>query len=840
MARGIEHKFKSDQGGIPGPKAARRKAMLLTSAGLLAGAALAAPSASLAQAATSGAGSTVDEVVVTASRRAESATKLPFNISAYGAEQIERANITSVAGLSSQVPGFVVLNTGARGTESAIPIIRGINASGSTGVAPRFFQSPVGYYLDNAPIVGSYPLMDLERVEVLRGPQGTLYGAGALSGAVRFVAQKPKLSEDSGFLTVTANDVAYSDDYGYDVQAGVNIPIGDKAAIRLVGMRGFTPGFIDTYDILRRTGDDYEGGAPLLANPSDVAGSPGVYFNEKDSNWTKTTAVRAEALWDVTDKLKLEGSFSYAKYDGQGGPVDNHSYQGGVSPVDPRRTLGATGKYERSSPTLEPYDRDSKLAVLDASYDLGFATLSATATYGDTSGKNVADASVALLGSPAAPYYTGTPATPRPAINVSNLDEEETKTQEIRLVSTPGGRLDYVVGAYFEQQARLRGLDVWNPGIDAFTAASHGGSTVPIAIGGTYLPLHADGSVENQRTHQNFTEKSVFGDLTWHVTEDWQITGGARFFDQKFNQTRSIHNAPFFIDVVESNRQAAKSQSFKLNTSYQISSSSQVYATFSQGFRRGGGNAFATEGALQEPRVLLNYVPDKTNNFEVGAKGYFNRIRYSVDAFYVLWDKPQIDMTTPYTLAYVVINGKEATSQGVEFELAGPVGPEGLNFNLGFSYAKARLSESFSLPAGDGGGGIVQGAIIGNKGDRLPGAPDYTASGTVNYERGIGDRQSLLFSLGADYRSSTVSTLPVPSRPQPFYTAPAYVLFRGSVGYSSGDWDVTLYANNLTNQHVVLVGGTRSRTSLRLLGGWGDAYTVSTPREVGLRVTRHW
>lgn len=836
MGRGID--LSSQETGASIKRGTRsRKAVWLAGAAAFIGGFATLPLAAHAQSAAGG--DVVGEIVVTASRRSESATKLPFNISAYGAEQLERGNVTSVSALSNQVPGFVVQDQGARAAEASIPIIRGINASGGTGVAPRYFQSPVGFYLGNSPVVGAFPLMDLERVEVLRGPQGTLYGAGALSGAVRFAPKAPILGEESGYLSVGASDVSYSSSYGHDVLGAINVPVGTNAALRLVAKHEFTAGVIDVHDVLRRAGDDYARGVPLRKNPGDVY-SPGVYFDDKDSDYSKTTAARLSALWQVTDALKLESSFSYAKYSGVGGPTDNYTYQGGASPIDPRRTLAATGKYERSSPTLEPYSRQSKLGSIDVSYDLGFATLSGTATYGETSGEAIADGSVALLGSPVAPYYTGTPANPRPAINVTNYDSETSKTEEIRLVSKSGGAFDYVVGAFFQQQKRHRGLDVWNPGVDDFTAETHGGSTLPIALGGTYIPLHDDGAVEHGATEQRFNDKSLFGDLTWHVTDKWQITGGARAFKQTFRQERTVDNAPFFINVAMSNRQRGSSQIFKLNSSYQFAPTTQVYATFSQGYRRGGGNAFAVDGPLREPSQLLTYSPDKTNNFEIGAKGYLGRIRYAVDAFHVKWDNPQIDITTPVTLAYVVINAKGAVSDGIEAEMSGPLGPKGLTFNMGFSYARARLSDDFALPAGDGAGGEIQNAIVGSKGDRLPGAPDFSGSATLNYEYMLADDQSLLFALGADFRSSTVSSLPYADRNTPYYTAPSYALLRGSIGYRSQAWEVTLYGDNLANRHVVLIGGTRTATSLAQLGGWGDSYTVSRPREVGLRLTRRW
>lgn len=818
-----------------------RKAIWLATASCLGSLALGAPvvAQGQTQAAPSGGADIVGEIVVTASRRSETTTKLPFNISAYNPDQLARSNITNVAGLSSQVPNFVIQDQGARSEAQSVPIIRGLNASGNTGVAPRYFQSPVGYYQDNAPITGSLPLMDLERIEVLRGPQGTLYGAGTLSGAVRLIANAPKLGQYSGYASASVSDLSKSSDTGYDFEGAVNIPVGDTLAFRVTAKHQYEAGYVDLHDIMRRQNDDYVSGAPILQNPADVANSSAVYFDEKDANHSKTSAVRGAVRWKPNDKFDLQASYSYAKTKGQGGPVDGHGYAGGPSPIDPRITLKPTGQYERSQATLEPFDRETRLGVVDVSYDLGFATLASTIAFGKTEGQSVADQTIALLGSPYGVYYTGVPANPRAVVPISNTDRETSNTQEIRLVSNGDGPIDYVVGTYFQQQKRRIGLGVYDPGADVYSAAANGGSTVPMALGGTYVPLFANGLAYGQTTAQRFREYSLFGDLTWHVSDRWSVTGGARVFRQTFDQKLHSDGSFFFLTVDAENSSKDTSKIFKLNTSYKLNDTNQVYATFSQGFRRGGANAFPLDGPVLEPAELLTYTPDKTNNFELGLKGRLGGVRYSFDGFYVKWDKPQIDLTTPYTLTYVVVNGEEAVSKGIEFEASGSLGLPGLTFNGGFAYAKARLSKDFALPAGSATGFVVPDAIYGSKGDRLPGAPDYSGSLTVNYERPVA-KGAMTFSLGADYRSNTVSDLPQTARTQLLYVSPAYVLFRGSVSYRVNDWELTAYADNLTDQHVVMTGITRTPDSVQLLGGWGDYYFVNKPREIGLKLTRRW
>lgn len=817
-------------------------AKLFATASCLAGIAALAPGDAAAQTAAPAAAedpATVGEVVVTASRRAETVSKLPFNISAYGGQQLERANVTSVAALTRQVPNFTIQDNGPRTAASAIPIIRGLNASTPTVAAARYFQSPVGFYLGNAPLTGSFPLFDVQRIEVLRGPQGTLYGAGSLSGAVRIVPVDPKLDTFTGFVSASAGELAHSDQASYSVSSAVNIPVGESLSVRVNAKHQYDAGFIDFRDVFRRANDDYEKGAPVLANPANVATSPGVYFDKDDANYARTTSARAAVLWSPTDAFSLTLAYNYAYSKGVGGNIDNNSFKGGPSPLDPRQTLRPTGDYERSLPTLEPWERRSQLATLDGSYDLGFATLSTTLAYGKSKAETLNDSTVNLLGSPYGYYYTGVPANPRTVIPVGNPDSDRSYTEEIRLVSKSGGPFDYVVGAFFQQQRRYIGLHVFDPGADVQSAAAHGGSTVPIAAGGTYVPLFGDGSSFVQDTVQRFKDASVYGDLTWHVTDQWQITGGARFFHQTFTSDLTAASSFFFLTVDERSHFKTDSQIFKLNTSYQIDPANQVYATWSQGYRRGGANAFALEGPLKEPRDLIEYDPDKTNNFEAGFKGTLGGIYYSADVFYIRWDKPQIDLSTPYGLWPVVVNGSKATSKGFEVEASGPIGQTGLTFNVGLAYAKARLTKDFVLPAGDAAGGIIPNAIMGRKGDRLPGAPDWSGAANVSYKSDL-EEGAVTYSIGVDFRSSTINQLPSLSPNAPTRRAPAYALLNGNIVWDRGDWQAELYGTNLADTRVRFASNFRTNSSYRLTGDWGNAFAVARPREVGVRLTRRW
>ncbi|WOF42527.1 TonB-dependent receptor [Sphingopyxis indica] len=845
--------------------ARRRKAMLGTTGCMMAlTAVLSAVPASAQEAAAEPdqSAATADsggDIIVTASRREQRVTDLPFNISAYGGEQLERANISSVASLTRQVPNFNIIDAGARTAAAQIPIIRGLNASQTTSNAARYFQSPVGFYLGNAPVTGALPLYDISRVEVLRGPQGTLYGAGSLSGAVRVVPTDPQLGETSGTVAASVGTTSHSSDPSYSFGGIVNLPIGDTLAVRFYARQQREGGFIDAHDVLKRQGDSYINGAPLLADTSDVANSPGVYFNEKDYNYADTTSARAALRWEPTEDFSLSLAYNFAKSKGVGGNIDNNSFEGGASPLDPRIQLEATGDYERSIPMLEPWKRRTELASLDASYDLGFATVAATVAYGETKGESSNDSTISLLGSPYGFFYTGAPANPRAVIPVANNDRDRSWTQELRIVSKEGGFIDYTAGVFLQQQRRKIDLFVYAPGAAEQSFAA-GGSRTPIYHGffgepdATYIPTLSDSLTYSQVTSQRFREVSFFGDVTFHLTDAWSVTGGARVFKQKFSSDQDLLSTLFAppgspeVDGVgvsltnSASSTKGTDQIFKVNTSYKLEGGGQIYATFSQGFRRGGTNTFSTpeiNPIIFEPEALVVYKPDRTNNFEVGIKGSMSRIYYSLSAFYIDWKDPQIDLQTPYNLFPAVVNGSAAESKGFEVELSGPIAIDGLSFNLGLAYARARLSEDFGLPAGDGAGSEVPNAIRGVKGDQLPGAPDWSGAGSLIYTHAAG-KGEMTWNLGFDFRSGTWNQLRSQSTNTPASKQSGYVMLNGSIGYAIDDWNIELYGTNLLDKRAVYAANLRTLNSIATLGNWGNSYSVSRPREVGIRLSKSW
>ena len=778
-----------------------------------------------------GQGATVDEVVVTAARRAQDVTEIPYNITAVAAAQVTRTGVTSVEDLSRQVPNLVVTSSGAQFMGAQRQIMRGLNASASrNGVALE--QNPVSTYLGNAPYANFFQVKDIERVEVLRGPQGTLYGAGALGGAIRLIPTEPVLGQFSGSATGSAGLIEHSKDYDYSGDLLVNLPVGETFAIRLGGGYAYTGGHIDQLEVWQRANGDPLG-APIMVDPTSPLTSPAATYDRLDSNWSKTTNFRIAARWKPTDELDVTLAHNISRVNGYGPNVDTPAFNGGPDQLLPSVVYPDTGEYEVIMRGIQPFARKSQMTTLDASYDLGFATLSATASYFETEGETYVDGTWGTLALPPAylPYYTGTPANPRFNSIQRYNDSNKVSTQEVRLVSNGGETFDYVAGLFYQAEKSGADWHGFDPGQTAYNALP--GVTTPGYGPGPGDRLWLNGGFNK------FKDMAAFGELTWHVNDRLDLTAGARVFKQKLDRAAYNLSPVFGIREIVDNSVEFNDSKFRFNATYEYLEGHRAYFTFSQGFRRGGANTFTLTGFLREPAVLATYEPDAVDNYELGVKGRFsNGWLYTADVFIGKWHDPQIGGFTPINFWPAVFNGKEAESKGFEAELSGRI-IEGLSFSAAYSYTDAKLTEDFCVPAGDGSGrpspdGDVPCAINGKSGTVLPSAPKHSGTVTLNYERPITDDDTLVATLNANYKSETRQTLPTAGAR--YVLLPSYWLVNAYAGWEHGPVTLGLYMRNVLDERVVFGANTRITAFAPI-----DLYeTVGRPRTTGLELTYRW
>lgn len=800
-----------------------RKFNHLVSTGLVTVSAVALPQAAMAQDAGT---DEVSEIIVTANRRAEDVTAIPYNISAIGGAQLEKQGITSFEALTKQVPNLNLNSTGSRGLGAQRPVIRGLNASDGNRLGQALEQSPVATYLGNVPVPGGvFPIEDIERVEVLRGPQGTLYGAGALGGAIRILPSPPKLSVFEGDINASIGVLSHSSVADYSLGGTINLPLGDTLAVRATATHQRNAGFIDKYGVLVTQGDFKS--APILANPSDVANSSGVTKTMKDFNFERIDSGRVSLLWKPTEKLELVAAYNVSEIRGDGGPMDNPNFQGGPNPLDPRVQYPALKPFDIVLYAEEPFKWSAQLASLDATYDVGFATLAATASYLEIEGSNAADATFGVLRAPptVAAYYTGSPANPRFFLVQTFDSKSELTTAEVRAVSNGNGPVQFVAGVYYQHE---RNSDIWNnyiPGTPDQVIAS-GGVAMSTNPGDNTLPILAENT---------FIDKAVFGELTWNPTASLKLTGGARLFQQEFRRSIDFNLPLFFLSAQSNNRTKISDSIFKFNAIYEWNKDQNVYALFSQGFRRGGANAFAISGPLAEPLSLLDYKPDRVDNYEFGLKGRLgNGWRYQANAYLDNWEKPQIGTFTLIGWP-VVVNGDEAKSYGFEAEVSGRLN-RSLSFSIGYAYAEAKLTRDFCIASGDFAGGLIPCAIQGLKDSRLPGSPRHSGTIDLDYSHDLANGDTVNLGVNAIYRGDILNGLPAASQPETVVPGYWNVDLRSS--WTHGRWTLSAYIKNLFNQRNVLAIDTRGLGST--LGSFDDFTLVGRPRSAGLQLRYKW
>ena len=745
-----------------------------------------------------------ETIVVTAQGREEDILAVPYNISVVSGEAIEQQNILDTAELMRGVAGVAVVDRGARNSSVVSGIrIRGLNVDSSAlGDYAVSAMSTVSTYVDNVPLFANFLLSDIDRVEVLRGPQGTLYGSGALGGAVRFLLRQPELDVLNGRVSLSASSVDGSGGIGWSGSGTLNVPVADTLALRLNVTSNDYPGVTDYRNVYRLDAN----GFPTA--PNGILDPAAEYENARDADTVRQNYGRASLLWKPSDAFDLTLSYM-AQSDRFGGRrATSLGSDGWGVPYD---------DLEVGSVQREPAKRHVNLSSLEANVDLGFATLTSSTSYynheGDITSENTGFyAQNGWLGF----YYN----YPRPLATAVRSHGEKAFTQELRLVSQTDGPFDYVLGAYYQDQDRyatqvsyLRGFKRW------WDAA------FPGFEGAVISDVDFD-----YRQDENFKETAVYGELTWHATDALQFTGGFRHFrhEAETDVAQTTGNWASIIDSSQSHGEESSSRTlFKGNASWFFTDHSQLYATVSEGYRRGGTNGTPTTGNFAEDPAWTTYRSDTVRNHEIGVKGRIGRTSYNANVFYVDWEDPQVNSSTTWWGFFAVQNAEKASTRGVELELAGGIG-EGFAYNLGYTYTKAQLEAD--AVAADGA------YIYGYKGDPLPGVPEHRFNAGASYGIPVG-RGLLTIRGDAYYQSESENALSLNPRFQ--RTLDGFALFNASATYSIDSWDVTLWLKNLANEEGISGVYTEEYMGTAPAEGYfgnGSKALVTLPRTVGLTI----
>lgn len=759
----------------------------------------------------------LQEIIVTASGRTQSVQDVPYNISVVTDAALTEAAVTDTASLARQVPGLIYTDLGARsnGINNGI-ILRGLNgtSAGIGNASPAAGEQTVSTYINGTPLFSNLKLSDVERVEVLRGPQGTLYGAGSVGGTVRYLFNRPDLEMFSGDVQAKLSQSQDSDDFNYALDSVVNLPLSDKFALRVSAGYEYLAGVIDARKIALYDSN----GSPLLADPTDYFGSTGVFTTEKDVDDSSVRYVRPSLLWKVSDDV--EALLMVQHQDSRASDFTGIAYNNNAD-----REL-VTDR-NRKSPAKIVDD----LFSLEVTADLGFATLTSTTSYTDSDMDSQTD--YTNFGLALQSFYAD---FPRIMAYNDILYDTTRRTQEFRLVSDDDGAWDWVAGAYYSKYRQKSSIPGYIPGWAEFTnTPGHPTAVAALGPGATwaeyYQTFYPDARFDDDLTFildkDNRNEnKALYGELSYHFTDKWQVTGGGRVFWVS-NDRRSIQGLPYTGSAGDFDARQSSSdqdQIFKLNTSYDLSKHNMVYFTWSQGYRQGGANALPMVGPFAADPALVPYEPDFATNWEAGAKGVImNTITYSAAVFYVDWKDLQIQFPAPGSGIPTLANGETAVSKGVEVQLSAPL-TDFLEGTLGYAYTDAQLTESFTVRTG----------FNGVDGDRLPGVPktNLTAALTARQPLAAFGGSTVVYRADAVYRSDVTTALNESARN--YAQLGGFTTANASVNLNVNNVRIGAYVNNLTNNLGITGVDVSNDTTVRSRPG--SLYFIQRPRTVGVSV----
>ncbi len=775
----------------------------------------------------------LEEIVVTATRRAATVQDVPINISAIGAQRIEQQGFNEIADLLAFVPGINTVDQGGRNGNNLI--VRGINAEPLGQGSGNDIGGTVATYIGEVPIAIDLKLNDLQRVEVLLGPQGTLFGAGTLSGAIRYIPNKPNTEEATFEVRGDAYSISEGSGVSTDLGFTFNQPLSDTIAIRGSFDSSEDEGFIDYPFVVREIG---------VSEPdtdrNDAAAAAANFDPVSDANGQEVDSGRVAVRWQPSDVFDATLTYYFQDEDNAGRSVSGE--RGGFE----------TPRFASPSRVLEPNEEENRLTALEITADLGFAELtSATgiATYEEVGQRDQTDLLISLEYS----YETF------PTFTAFTREEEERDifNQEIRLVSTSDGPINWIVGAFYNKFETVSSSSEFTPGFAQFAGFDRPDD----------LEFFSAGSSETE-------ESAVFAEIGYQINDKWQVTIGGRYYDFDI-QSQSTVDFPLFdpdfvaqnLNVIEDRafdptlRQEGDGTLFKFNTSYDLSEDVTLYATVSEGFRIGGGNGGgacadfdpnADQGNCNlapgqqfgpGPNDFAQFDerafgPDQTRNFELGAKTQWadGKVTLNGALFYVEWEDPQLASATVNASIPITINADGAESTG--FELSGDwLATDQLRLRGSLSYTKSELSADVpSLIRTITPPGFGSSFEDGQDGDRLPGSPETQFSLFASYNLPLANGRELHLNGSYSWQDDVLSRA---GGRGSSLTLDSFGVANASAVYEAEKYSVTVYADNLFNEFAE-TGVQSTQLSNQTVNGANVRSfltNVLTPRTIGARFT---
>ncbi|HLY57047.1 MAG TPA: TonB-dependent receptor [Stellaceae bacterium] len=737
----------------------------------------------------------LEEVVVTAEKRSSTVQNSPLSVTALSGDSLQAEGVTGLAGVAAETPGISFRTSGPGQSELEM---RGIASGG--GSSPT-----VGFYLDETPltppaaslngkVVIDPSLFDLQRVEVLRGPQGTLYGAGSMGGTVRLITNQPDFSGFSGNI-----DASLSGTEGGGVNPSLNVALNipivdDKLAIRVVGSERYIDGWIDRI-VVAPFPEPINPCASLLGGVGCERGNVLAATQIKDNqdvNWEWVQSGRVGILFKPTDEFTIDTTLLYQRIT-----------MGGYSTYDQPPGQSPVLAHYQPFDIPEPFSDTFRLYSTTLNYDLGWSQITSNTSYWSREEKQSQDISEALRTN-FEQYYGADILSP---ISFVENDYSHQFSEELRLASKGDSDIQWLIGGFYSELESIF-FDINQA--PAFASASVGGAAA-----------NPFGLVYDANNPYHVTQYAFFGEGSYSFFDTWKLTLGLRYYNyethvdeqQEGNLTASGNATPTIAHFDT----AASGFTPKFNLSWEPDDTLTVYAEASKGFRPGGVNLPLPPfcQALTE-----TYPPDSLWDYEIGEKARLldNRVQLNADFYYIQWSNVQqlVNQSCGYSLTTIA---GDAVSYGPELEVTARLTPEVTAIFAG-AYTDAHLTTINPATQQVSTTLLAPGTPILN-------IPNYTASTTIRYTRPINDT----YTLNAWVRDSYVG----PTTDSSYYYVhlEPYNMVDMRVGVEAPDWSAYFFIDNLTDKHAELSSNT---TSFSWIVPSLTRITTNQPRTFGINL----
>src|SRR6202163_1537301 len=776
------------------------------------------------------AGGQVEEIVVTATRRSESLQDVPMSITALNAATPEQRSVKSFIDYASQVPSLAFGSTGNGSATARTISIRGVSGDNTTG-----------FYIDETPVPDSIDprVIDVERIEVLRGPQGTLYGARSMGGTVRMITTQPDLNNFSGRVSANGGKTQEASNANYGVDGAVNIPLlPGTMALRAVAFYQHDSGFFKRRFLSNAS--DVNNLAPN-SNPTTLGNLPTTTVDDigRDNSYGAAVSlgIKATEGFTITPRVMFQKSDTNGLLYADGG---SYPVPAVVGPVN----MHPQGYLQARFFNLPERSKDSwVLASLGASYDASSFSFVSSTSYFDRTVDETEDETDFLWQNLEAPFdgiplgdvtNPNTPlyhAVPLPS-TIRELKQIHRFVQELRVTSRLSGPWQYVAGFFFsDTRGRVPYAGYYPPALAP--GISQTGGFVVQGIPGLPIPVNPlnPDEIFGQDYQTKVSEPAIYGELTYHFDEQWAITGGLRGYRIK-TQTGGYLEGIAFGGPRINDPEASFTESGvnpKLGLDYKLSSDKLLYAQIARGFRPGGlvpsipGNSvvdplgcFAQLQALgyTSANQTKSYKSDNLWNYELGAKTAWADNRVTIDGavFLVKWKEIQQSVALPCGFQFRANSGA-AEIKGAELEAHVRPATE-LDLAAGLGYQRARITEASAL------------LPTLKVGDRVYQVPDWTGNASATYTVPLAESSSFSSTLSYSYTGDSVSASVNANFPR---VRPSYNILDLRLAYDIRDYEVALVGKNLTNVEANL-GDNRSLAAATI---GRPRIVVNPPRMIG-------